>query len=90
MTHEEQIEEIMDYFDFNKVHRAMTALDWAWYDCGGVPTEAHLRKEARKLLREVSRKEPGYAIGTGGFYAKHTEWRKLKLEFHVANWEVDA
>jgi len=65
-----EIEHIMDTFDFNKVHKVMTSLDWAWY-CGGgaekVPELCELRQTARILLYNA--KENGPIAMTGGFKA---------------------
>jgi hypothetical protein len=65
---QEQIDEIMDTFDFGRVHDAMTLLDWCW-DIGEhahIPDEAELRKCARRLLREAV--DSKYTA-TGGFTA---------------------
>lgn len=66
---QEQIDEIMDNFDFDCVHKMMLAVDWKWSDGEGgrsVPTVPELRECARRLLyRTVNEKVSG--CGTGGF-----------------------
>jgi hypothetical protein len=71
-THKLMIDEIIDSFNFEKVHIAMTALDWQWHitkDSGyAVPTLARLKAMARHLLEE-SIKET--VVGSCGFEAKY-------------------
>jgi hypothetical protein len=46
-----QIAETMSLFDFDKVHKVMTCLDWRW--CDNVPTVSELKKHATILLRDA-------------------------------------
>jgi len=67
---EEQIDDIMDDFDFDKVHKIMEFLNWEWItdeDGTQVPYISDLRKRARSLLR-IAAKEGGFH-GSGGFTA---------------------
>lgn len=32
---QQHLDSIMDWFEFEKVHKAMTALDWVWVESGG-------------------------------------------------------
>jgi hypothetical protein len=50
------IDEIMDEFNFARVHKAMVALDWKWAvtSNNNVPTMDELRKEAERLLRNAA------------------------------------
>ncbi len=69
---EAQIDDIIEEFDFTRVHVAMTALDWQWQTTTGngyeVPSIAKLKSMARVLLRE-SVKE--VSVGSGGFHARY-------------------
>jgi len=94
---QDQIDEIMDWFEFEKVHEAMVATQWKWYDGDnefGVPTLQQLKKKARSLLRTVAEaKEPDYISATGGFYARKETFEGkpyLRLSFEVANWEYEG
>ena len=65
---QEQIDEIMDNFDFERVHKMMLASDWKWSGDDGfcVPDISEIRKTARQLLyRTVDDRLSG--CGTGGF-----------------------
>jgi hypothetical protein len=66
---EEGIQEVLEYFDFQRVHKVMEFLNWTWgYE--EVPSIYKLIKEAERLLTDVSkRKEDWYLIATGGFEA---------------------
>lgn len=68
-----KVDEILEEFDFARVHKVMESLDWHWgfwddRDCcehrDEIPNEYALRKMARKLLIDVV--EYGHG-GTGGF-----------------------
>lgn len=76
---ERQIEEVLDSFDFDKVHRVMESLAWAWANLDRVPTRAELVAEARRLLSELSGK-PG-VHGSGGLRASYKEDGTLSLKF---------
>ena len=70
MTHQEAINDLLDKFNFNKVHIAMTALNWKWASAEeGVPSIYELRKTARRLLEDLLEAKITN-ISTGGFTAK--------------------
>ena len=81
---QEQIDEIMDSFDFQKVHKIMEAINWRWHE-EGVPDVYSLRTLARKHLKEAG--EIKGTSGSGGFTANYTEcnvekpWLRLELYF---------
>jgi len=86
MTKEKQIDEIMDWFNFNKVAKTMKALDWKWLD--GVPEEPVIRKRARKLLTDL-KTDKDDVRGTGGFVAHYTKKEDCyRLEFIVSEWDT--
>jgi hypothetical protein len=75
------INEILDEFNFAKVHKTMVALDWKWLDNKErIPNLDELRKEAEYLLKRAAELrlgtlsdehwEVGIACCTGGFQAK--------------------
>ena len=74
------IDDIMDSFDFRRVHQTMEALNWKWVGSpNGIPTIDELRNEAERLLRDAAKSrlgayknsywELGIINGTGGFQA---------------------
>jgi hypothetical protein len=70
---EEQIDYIIDNFNFERVRCAMVALDWQWVCTEGngmsIPSIQRLKAMARHLLREsIKNKEE---VGSGGFHAKY-------------------
>jgi hypothetical protein len=80
------IDEIMDNFDFERVHQCMTALDWTWHDSDGVPDKATLRRSARRLLRGCVARGGG---GSGGFQTHiDREEGSLSLSFVVEEWDA--
>lgn len=89
---QEQIDEIMDNFDFNKVARVMEFLDWKWYlkDCR-VPVESEIRKEVRMNLSKAFDYGQGqgrkYTMITGGFvHSYDPQYTELQLSFELDNW----
>ncbi|HTO22677.1 MAG TPA: hypothetical protein VMQ10_09325, partial [Spirochaetia bacterium] len=58
------MEEVLDSFDFDRVHRVMETLVWTWANLGRVPTRPELVMEARRLLSELDGR-PG-VHGSGG------------------------
>lgn len=94
--HYDLIMDCLDEFDFDRVHRVMTFLDWKYADSKEVPDIQTLRKKARKYLQEVMgqalNSEGGeYIIGTGGFryeaklYPDNFVW--LRMSFILEEWD---
>ena len=96
MTDQELIDEIMDWFDFEKVHKVMTTLDWKWGDDESVPTIPELRKQTRELMKMAliglsnNFEEKSYSAATGGFEATaflvKDDSRILELKFVFSEW----
>jgi len=85
VTKQEQLDEIMDNFDFHKVQRVMVFLEWEYSGEGAnyIPEESELRRRARKLLNQCI--ELNTTISTGGFEAIGTD--DIKLSFVVEEYE---
>jgi hypothetical protein len=67
---QEQIDEIMDSFEFEKVQNMMEALGWGWGEEGEAPDSYEMKRFARERLREAVK------CGTsssGGFTARYKE-----------------
>lgn len=65
---QEQIDEIMDTFDFDKVHAWMKHDNWEWHN-EGVPDVTALRLHARERLKSAAANEG--ISSTGGFMAEY-------------------
>lgn len=85
---------ILRDFDFVKVHKVMTFLDWRWAAQGRVPTIEELESAAYKLLHESIRlfdesgqPQSGMSVSTGGFSADVVVFssgdKRLQLLFYV-------
>jgi hypothetical protein len=83
----ELINEILDEFEFEKVHRTMKALDWKWSGCDGVPSIGDLRRQARELLQELL-KHDYHLTGTGGLFAYRMA-DTVGLRFEVTSYDVE-
>jgi uncharacterized protein (UPF0128 family) len=69
---EKLIDDVIETFNFERVHIAMTALDWQWQTTNGngyeLPSIARLKAMARVLLRESINNK---CVGSGGFEARY-------------------
>mgnify|MGYP000430049192 CR=1 FL=1 len=89
-----QIEYILNNFDFDKVLKTMTFLDWKWHsvDLPSVPSIIQMKETARCLLSDLSNHDDKdtWMIGTGGFTAIKA-YGHLNLFFNVAemSWDQD-
>jgi hypothetical protein len=84
---QEQIDEIMDRFDFERVHDVMMHLNWTWRDALEPPTTYEIRAHARERLKDAVKHG---SSNTGGFVATKEEgvddgkpWVRMNLLFAV-------
>lgn len=87
-----KIKYIIDHFNFNKVHEAMTALDWKWQHLNDpddnstrVPSIERMKETAYYLLYKVSTDKERY-WATGGFHAQRFKSGDLQLQFVVTEY----
>ena len=76
MTYQEQIDHIMDEFDFARVRQMMADVgwNWGWDSEAHIPDEVELRRSARGHLRACA--FDGNAVsGSGGFTAMKDDGR---------------
>ena len=90
MTEEQRkaVDNIMDWFDFDKVHKTMRALRWEWVGAEEkIPCQGEIRERARQLLTDAIRTE--MSIGSGGLQVPYVPVEGfLKLEFVVSEWDA--
>jgi hypothetical protein len=82
------IDEILDEFNFERVHKVMVALDWTWSGTDGVPTIPDLRRMARSLLKQVVESKGIHSVGSGGFTA-YMHYGILGLRFEISSYEIE-
>lgn len=98
MNRSKAINDIVEHFNWDRVHKAMVALDWTWHDSGGeAPSLGALFKCAIDLLHRAydgaEENQNDYTVATGGFYARAfvdeetKEVIELKLAFELCSWE---
>ena len=77
----EQLNLIMERFDFEKVHAYMKLTNWKWID--EVPSVNKLRTTAERLLYDVIASDDSTTTsGTGGFAASKFTWG-IQLAFSI-------
>lgn len=85
-----QIDNIIQNFDFEKVHKIMKILKWKWVIGGKlvIPSLQQLVEKARSLLIEAATKTT--SVETGAFKATAKYSKKddlcLRLEFILTRW----
>jgi hypothetical protein len=74
LTWAQMTKQLFNNFDFQRLHRILTILDWTWdvgenvFEIIRVPTEAELRDKALELLQDV-KSEPGMTATFSGLTA---------------------
>ena len=92
------ITDIIENFNWEKVHKTMYWLKWTWHDSEGeTPSIEALFRCATDLLHHAydgaEKEKCDYTAGTGGFYARALvdeetkEIIELRLAFEVCNWD---
>lgn len=96
LSGDDQIKIIMKEFDFEKVNRAMTLLDWQWFGVGRVPTIEEIKEVANRLLNDVWNVDEDdsqfYTMGIGGLEAYKFVYDGLKyleLKFELCSWGLE-
>jgi len=98
LNKQKAINDIIENFNWEKVHNAMYALGWTWHDSEGeTPTTGMLFRCAMGLLHDAydgaEKDKCDYLVGTGGFRAQAIvsedtkEVESLRLAFEVCSWE---
>lgn len=77
--------EILDHFNFEKVEKAMRALDWKWASSVSTPTIEELKETAIYLMKKAYKENT--KISTGGFTSSYKKGN-LELCFHVCQWNT--
>ena len=95
MTPKQQdaLDNIMDNFDFDQVHKVMVFLNWKWVNSNGslgVPEKYELRGEARRLLKMAI--EEKTTVSTGGFIAEYIDEKGgwMDLKFVISEWDEEV
>ena len=91
---DKSIEQVLAKFDFDKVHKAMVAVDWKWRcdDKLEIPARDMLISTARQLLENAWENEG--TARTGGFVAWYDEepdengQNTIGLQFVFATYET--
>ena len=88
---DEQIQEIIEEFDFDKVWNAMRLLNWTWH--GEIPTINQIKQSARRYLNLVcqdfynSNEQSELFYGSGGLEASCDNYG-MRLKFVLTEWDT--
>jgi hypothetical protein len=89
-----RINEIMNEFDFDKVHKCMVGMGWTWFSAkgiDGIPSVSEIKLTAHRLLSDLATEylrngKTGY-IGTGGLQVAYIHKDDfIELKFVVTEW----
>lgn len=86
MSDQEIIDEIMDFLDFEKIHKTMEALNWYWADVDGIPEIYEIRHFLRKLLKEFLDENLSES-SCGGFRIWKSQ-NTVNISFEITSLEV--
>ena len=98
--HQKMMFDIMNHFDYDKVHNVMKHLEWEWYG-KGIPTVDDIRFAARERIESViktclSEANPNeeYFSSSGGLKATaikddYGQITFLQLEFILTGWDLN-
>lgn len=78
-------ENIMNEFDFDRVHKTMKCLNWEWRN-EGVPDIPKIIENARYVMSRAYETESGI-VSTGGFEARVTKYG-ISLKFVLTDWDT--
>lgn len=89
INHTELIDQVIDDFNFERVHIAMTALDWQWQttESNGmaIPSIARLKAMARVLLNGSVKSG---TTGSGGLEARYVASEGNAPEYFILKFVV--
>jgi hypothetical protein len=98
--HQKMMFDIMNNFEYEKIQKAMTCLEWIWYP-NGIPTVDDVRIAARERLESVIKNcllyaspEEEYFVSSGGLKATaikddYGQITFLQLEFVLTSWDLN-
>lgn len=87
MTPDQQIDSIMQHFDFATVARMMKTLKWCWLDGPTSPTVSDLKVAAYRILTRFARDPKAMQLRCGGFMAhRFGKKKRLQLTFELASY----
>jgi len=98
--HQTMMFDIINNFDFEKVHDVMKHLNWTWYP-KGIPTVDDLRFSARERIESVikvclldAKPDEEYFVSSGGLKATaikndYGQITFIQLEFVVVSWDLN-
>lgn len=87
-------DDVMDWFDFDRVQKTMEFLGWTWVDAEeGVPNKAELRSCVRDLMSRVYDRATKYGddcwSATGGFVVEYGVVEDaFEVVFCLAQWDT--
>ena len=75
------------YYDFERVHKAMEALNWEWCSSNGVPSVDELKEHAVNLLigcfQQSEKNKEDCIMATGGFEASSYYKEDGEIDFEL-------
>jgi hypothetical protein len=98
--HQQMMFDILNNFNFQKVHDTMKCLNWTWYP-KGIPTTDYIVFSAREKIESViknclldAKPDQEYFVSSGGLKATaikddYGQITFLELEFILTSWELN-
>jgi hypothetical protein len=87
-TFKEHWEQIIKWYDFEKVKKTMDALNWTWFDSDQPPSIGRIVESARDICKSAY--DRNSTASTKGFSATYNKEEDiLFLEFIVEEWNTE-
>lgn len=82
------LKQLIENFNFVKVHTTMVHLDWHWSEYENVPTVGQMVIKVMSMFDDLNTSNDTNLISTGGFTIEKIN-SHYKLFFAVDEWESD-
>lgn len=91
--YQSKLQELINEFDFDRVHQVMDVLDWHWANVYGIPEKIDMISVVRSLYSDIEERvldEEYCYSATGGFKLTFNpeEENELNLVFEAENYSV--
>lgn len=86
MNKQEIVDEVMDFLEFEKIHKVMKFLNWEWAPENRIPEIYELRRFVRELINDLIDKNLS-EIQCGGFRVRKCN-ESIIVTFEIESLEV--
>lgn len=82
------IDEVMDNFNFQRVHEVMKFLNWTWAFDPVPPSVDQIKEFLLNYLESAAQEDGAYEVSCGGFIVRKTADNNFDVAFSISSWET--